>query len=221
MAHCGDSLAGQFTWTLTLTDLLSGWTENRSCLSKKAENIKDAIEDIENGLPIKLIGFSSDNGSEFLNEILYNYLISKRRTPVEVTRGRPYKKNDNAHVEQKNFTHVRNVFGYERIEGIKLMNLMNEIYIECWNPLKNYYSPCLKLKKKERIGSKIKKIYDKPKTPYQRLLESGQLTMKQEEVLKDRKSKLNPFTLQKKLNEKLKEFYKILDSSRVVSKMMA
>ena len=154
VAHCGDSLSGQFNWTLTMTDLMSGWTENRACPSKKAEAIKEAIEEIEVNLPFKLLGFSSDNGTEFLNSIVQDHL-----SEADVSRGRPYKKNDNAHVEQKNFTHVRNLFGYQRLEGE--VELMNEIY-QLANDLKNFYVPCLKLRKKERIGSKIIKKYDPP-----------------------------------------------------------
>ena len=213
VAHCGESLSGEFNWTLTMTDLHSGWTENRACPNKKAESIKKSIADIERTLPFKLIGFSSDNGTEFLNEIVQDYL-----TGTEVTRGRPYKKNDNAHVEQKNFTHVRNLFGYQRLT--REIELMNEIYALA-NDLKNFYVPCLKLKKKERVRSKIKKKYDPPKTPYQRLLDSKQLTMKQEEELKKRKSKLNPFIIKSKLDEKLAEFFRKFERSRLEIKMVA
>lgn len=143
VAHCGDSLSGQFNWTLTMTDLYTGWTENRACSSKEAESIKEGIKNIEGTLPFKIVGFSSDNGTEFLNSIVQEYLTGK-----EVTRGRLYKKNDNAHVEQKNFTHVRNLFGYQRLTGE--IELMNEIY-ELASDLKNFYVPCLKLKKKERL----------------------------------------------------------------------
>lgn len=213
VAHCGDSLSGQFNWTLTMTDLHSGWTENWACPSKHGDSIKAGIKSIEKTLPFKIIGFSSDNGSEFLNSIVQEHLTGR-----EVTRGRPYKKNDNAHVEQKNFTHVRNLFGYQRLTGE--VELMNEIY-QLSNDLKNFYTPCLKLKKKERIGSKIKKKYDPPKTPYQRLLDSGQLTMKQEELLRQRKSNLNPFILQKELDEKLRLFFSIFERSRLETKMVA
>jgi hypothetical protein len=188
VAHCGDSLSGSFAWSLTMTDLYTGWTENRATLTKKSENITNKILEIEKSLPFKIIGFSSDNGSEFLNSTLYDFLVRERKNAVEFTRGRPYKKNDNAHVEQKNFTHVRNIFGYERIEDEKLINLMNDIYKNYWCPLKNYYTPCLKLKKKIRVGSKIKKQYDKPLTPYQRVLDSGQLTIRQEELIREKKA---------------------------------
>lgn len=213
VAHCGDSLSGEFNWTLTMTDLHSGWTENMGCPNKKAESVKNSIEVIENKLPFKLIGFSSDNGTEFLNQIVQDYLIG-----AEVTRGRPYKKNDNAHVEQKNFTHVRNLFGYQRLAGE--IELMNEIY-DLAGKLKNFYVPCLKLKKKERIGSQIKKKYDPPKTPYQRLLDSGQLTMKQQEDLIKRKSRLNPFRIKDQLDKKLAEFFSKFEGNRLEIKLVA
>lgn len=198
-----------------MTDLNTGWTENRATLSKESSEITSAVKSIEENLPFKIIGFSTDNGTEFLNETLQSYLINeKRENEIEVTRGRPYKKNDNAHVEQKNFTHVRNVFGYERIEDPDLVEMMNDIYINYLGPLKNFYTPCLNLKSKERIGSKIKKKYDKLKTPYQRVLESGALTMKQQEIIIDIKSKINPFKLQNELNIKLKDFYRILENYR-------
>lgn len=217
VAHCGESLAGQFAWTLTMTDLYSGWTENRSCFNKAAESIKEAVIDIKNNLPFAFISFSSDNGTEFINETLKGYLMDK---DVHMSRGRPYKKNDNAHVEQKNNTHVRSLFGYQRIEGGKFIDLMNEIY-SIWNALKNFYVPCLKLKSKERIGGKVKKKYDIPKTPYQRIIESGQLSIIEKERLEKAKSKLNPFLLKKKLDEKLRIFFNLLERSRVDLKLVA
>lgn len=222
VAHCGERLEGQFAWTLTMTDLHSGWTENRSSKSKKAEDIKAGIKSIEENLPFAFVSFSSDNGSEFLNETVHDYLINSRGDEaLEVTRGRPYKKNDNAHVEQKNNTHVRGLFGYERIEGEDLVELMNDIYMNYWCPLKNYYTPCIKLIEKKRIGGRIKKKYDKPKTPYERLLESGQLSIKEIENLKKIKSGLNPFKLMKEMNEKLKIFYRKLERCRLKEKLVA
>jgi len=222
VAHCGNRLEGQFAWTLTMTDLHSGWTENRSCDSKRAEDIKSGVKSIEKNLPFAFVSFSSDNGSEFLNETMHDYLIySRGNEALEVTRGRPYKKNDNAHVEQKNNTHVRGLFGYERIEGEDLVELMNDIYMNYWCPLKNYYTPCMKLVEKTRVGAKIKKKYDKPKTPYERLLESGQLSMREMENLKAIKSDLNPFKLTKEMNEKLKIFYRKLERCRLAEKLVA
>lgn len=221
VAHCGESLSGAFAWSLTMTDLHSGWTENRATLTKNSLGIKEQVKNIEDSLPFKVIGFSSDNGTEFINSTLYDFLVKERKNEIDFSRGRPYKKNDNAHVEQKNYTHVRNVFGYERIESDFLVKMMNDIYVNYLSPLKNFYTPCLKLKKKIRIGSKIKKEYDKPVAPYQRLLDSGQLTMKQEDNLRAKKSRLNPFVLQKELNDKLKIFYGYLENYRPVLKEAA
>lgn len=214
VAHCGDSLAGQFVWSLTMTDICTGWTENRALFSKTSEALTSQIQDIEEFLPFKVLGVATDNGSEFMNQNLYDFLVNKREDPVNFIRRRPYKKNDNAHVEQKNFTHVRNIFGYERLADEYLVNLMNDIYKNYWCPLKNFYTPAMKLKKKTRVGAKVKKEYDKAKTPYQRLIESGQLTLKQQADLTKRKSRLNPFKLRKEMDEKLNRFYIFVDSYR-------
>ena len=114
VAHCGNSLAGDFVWSLTLTDILTGWTECRATWNKGSSGVLEQIKAIEQALPFKLRGFDCDNGSEFLNHHLLRYFSEHPVKPV-FTRSRPYKKNDNAHVEQKNWTHVRQLFGYERL----------------------------------------------------------------------------------------------------------
>lgn len=126
---------------------------------------------------------------------------------VAFTRSRPYKKNDNCYVEQKNLTHVRELFGYERFADEALVALMNEIYTFYWNPLQNFFLPTFKLKEKVRIGARIKKTYDPPKTPFQRLMESEHLTEKQKYELLRRKLALNPFEIKANLEIKLKEFF--------------
>lgn len=175
VAHCGNSLSGEFINTITVTDLYSGWTENRALFTKTSEQVVKQVNNIESKLPFVMKGFASDNGTEFLNQDLHRYL-KKRKDPVEFVRRRPYKKNDNAHVEQKNFTHVRSLFGYWRYEEPELVAKMNEIYQAYWNPLWNYFTPSLKLKAKTRISGRIRKEYDEPKTPAQRLLEYEGLT---------------------------------------------
>jgi hypothetical protein len=152
-----------------VSEICCGWTENRAAWTKGAEGIKEQFKDIEEHLPYDLIGVATDNGSEFLNDILYNYM-KLRVAPINMVRRRPYKKNDNAHVEQKNWTHVRQLFGYDRYESEELIPLMNEIYSAYWNPIQNYFIPNMKLISKERIGGRVKKKYDVPKTPAQRLL---------------------------------------------------
>lgn len=218
VAHCGASLSGEFVNSLTMTDLYSGWTENRAILTKTSDQIIKQIHSIEKRLPFEMKGFASDNGTEFLNHDLHYYL-RKRSKPVEFVRRRPYKKNDNAHVEQKNFTHVRSLFGYSRFENPVLVQKMNEIYQAYWNPLWNYFTPCLKLKSKTRIGGRIKKEYDEPRTPAQRLLDYPGLSSMQASYLKDQLRGRNPFWLKQQLDIKLKEFFELVEKEKATSKV--
>ncbi len=210
VAHCGNSLAGEFGNSLTMTDLCSGWTENRALWTKTAEKVVTQFKDIEDRLPFTLIGVATDNGTEFLNEELLAYL-THRPAPVNMVRRRPYKKNDNAHVEQKNWTHVRQLFGYDRVDDPILIPLMNEIYRAYWNPLQNYFTPVLKLKSKERIGGRVRKAYDAPKTPFKRLLESPYVPDLEKAKLKDAYCTKNPIYLKKEMDKKLKQFFELVD----------
>ena len=210
VAHCGGSADGKFASSLTATDLFSGWTENRATMTKKAELIVEQMRRIRSCLPFQMLGLATDNGSEFLNEEMLAYAKDKAQ-PFMFVRRRAYKKNDNAHVEQKNFTHVRELFGYERIDDMQIVLLMNEIYQAYWNPLWNYFTPMMKLVKKERIKSKIKKTYDKPKTPYQRLLETDRLTIQEKRKLKEAYASKNPFFLKQELDRKLKIFHQLVE----------
>ena len=211
VAHCGNSLAGTFANSLTLTDICSAWTENRALWGKSSARVIEAMRDLESTLPFDLRGFKSDSGSEFMNYELMAYFRENRPgTPVQMTRSRPYKKDDNCYVEQKNFTHVRQLFGYVRIEDAELIPLMNDIYKNYWCPLQNFFMPSQKLLRKTRVGARIKKEYEPAMTPYQRLMNSSSLTEQQKTALKERKSKLNPFILQKGLQNKLEQFEEIL-----------
>lgn len=214
VAHCGNSTAGEYINSLTVTDLFSGWTDNRAVWTKEADGVVARVKSIEEHLPFTLIGFASDNGTEFINELLHAYL-TKREAPVNFVRRRAYKKNDNAHVEQKNWTHVRQLFGYERFENKELVLLMNEIYRAYWNPLMNFFTPVMKLKSKERIGGRIKKRYDEPKTPYQRLMESPFIPNGEKAKLHDAHRTKNPIYLRQQLDLKLKEFFEKVDEHRV------
>lgn len=214
VAHCGNSLAGEFGNSLTITDLYSGWTENRALWTKTGEKVVAQFKDVEDRLPFNLIGVATDNGTEFLNEDLLSYL-TKRDAPVNMVRRRPYKKNDNAHVEQKNWTHVRQLFGYDRVDDPILVPMMNEIYRAYWNPLQNYFTPVLKLKTKERIGGRVKKIYDEPKSPFKRLLESSYVPEEEKIRLKDTFHTKNPIYLKKEMDKKLKEFFKLVDDIKI------
>jgi hypothetical protein len=210
VAHCGNEIAGAYAHSLTMTDLASGWTENRTIWTKDSGAVVDRIAEIEKRLPFPVFGFACDNGTEFLNEKLY-FHWTKRENPVDFVRRRPYRKNDSAHVEQKNYTHVRQLFGYERFNHGELVPLMNDIYQNYWNPLWNFFTPVMKLKTKERVGSKIKKTYDEPQTPYQRLLASPHLTTEQKDNLRKRIEGLNPFELKRNLDLKLKLFFDMVD----------
>lgn len=211
VAHCGDSLSGHFANSLTITDIHSTWTENRALWGKSSAQVIEAMKDIEASLPFLLRGFKSDSGSEFMNHELMAYFRENRPAlPVQMTRSRPYKKDDNCYVKQKNFTHVRELFGYVRIDDPQLVPLMNEIYAQYWNPLQNFFMPTLKLLRKTRIGARLKKEYEPAQTPFLRLMNSSALTEEQKNRLRERKAELNPFHLQKGLQSKLQLFEEIL-----------
>jgi len=208
VAHCGNSNSGEFVNTITITDIDSTWTENRAIFTKKALEVRRQFTDFDHSLPFELLAVNTDSGSEFLNTPMVQFMRREMgRKPITFTRSRPYQKNDNCYVEQKNFTHVRELFGYERIDDLRLVQMMNDIYKNYWNPLHNFFLPTYKLKEKIRIGSQIKKKYDKPKTPYDRLMESPHLSEERKHNLKEQKSLLNPFKLKADLEAKLKIFF--------------
>lgn len=206
VAHCGRTLLGDFIWSLTMVDIATHWTENRATWNKGAIGIKEQIKDIEACLFFLILGFDCDNGSEFLNWSLWEYFVKDRaNNPVQFTRSREYKKNDNAHVEQKNWTHVRQLFGYERFDNPGVVLLMNDLYKNEWSQYQNCFLPTMKLQKKERIRSQNKRHYEeKPKTPYQRLIESEHVTAKAKEKLQMLYQTLNPFRLKRTIEKKAK-----------------
>jgi hypothetical protein len=201
VAHCGQSLSGSFVWSLTVTDINTTWTEVRGVWNKGATGIIEAIREIELILPFALLGFDSDNGSEFLNHHLVNYFLGKH---VNFTRSRPYKKNDNAHVEQKNWTHARRLLGINRIDNFNILPHINELYANEWSLFNNHFRPTLKLVKKIRVNSRYIKIYDEPKTPYKRVLESNFVKDGIKEKLMQIHSMLDPFQLKNSIDKKVK-----------------
>ena len=202
VAHCGNSLAGDFIWSITFTDIFCQWTENRATWNKGAQGVLGQVKDVEANLPFELLGFDVDNGSEFLCFHLWRYLLDRPR-PVPLTRSRPYRKNDQAHVEQKNWTHVRQLLGYQRLEQPQLVPLINELY-RTWGRLHNFFCPNLKLLSKTRKGAKTIRKYSPPQTPYQRLLESKHLSQEQKQKLQSRFQQLNPLQLKREIEQKLK-----------------
>lgn len=211
VAHCGNSLAGDFVWSLTFTDIFSGWTENRAVWNKGSLGVIEQIKDIEEKLPFKLFGFDCDNGTEFLNHHLIRYFSDRpKEKMVQFTRSRPYHKDDNAHVEQKNWTHVRQFFGYDRFANKGLVALMNDLYSNEYNLLQNYFCPSMKLISKKRVNSKYHKKYDQPQTPYQRLLSSHDITLEAKQRLTATYYSLNPFALRRSIESKLKNIFKLV-----------
>lgn len=210
VAHCGNSLEGSFVWSLTLTDIKTSWTENRATWGKGSDGVIKQIKDIEKNLPFPLLGFDCDNGSEFLNYHLIRYFSDRPKSRmVQFTRSRPYHKNDNAHVEQKNWTHVRQLFGYHRFDNKKLVSMMNDLYSKEWSLLQNHFSPTMQMIEKTKIKSKYYKRYDEPCTPYQRLLNSDALNTEDENKIKQLHAQLNPFILRKSIENKLKIIFKL------------
>lgn len=206
VAHCGNSVTGLHVWSMTITDEYSGWTECRAMWGKGGGSPLDAIHYAFSSLPFKAISFNSDNGSEFLNDGIHSYICNQQG--IQFTRSRPYKKNDNAFVEQKNFTHVREIFGYDRFEFKELVDPMNEIYGKYFCVLHNFFIPQQKLISKVRFGSKYIKKYDKAKTPFERVMESPDISKHDKNLLQERFEKLNPVILKAEIDRLYKEFLK-------------
>jgi len=208
VAHCGASMAGMFVFSLDMVDIATGWTFQRALWGKGERGVLEAMKDIESITPFKILGFDCDSGSEFLNWHLLKY-FKHRKSPVQYTRSRPYHKNDNAHVEQKNWTHVRQYLGYERFDKLQIVDPMNDLYSNWLYKLVNYFLPSVKLISKDRIGSKIVKKHDEPKTPFQRILESEYIAGGKKDKLKREFEKLNPYTLEAEIRKKIKQIMEI------------
>ena len=189
-------------------DIATGWTSQRAVWGKGEVNTLKAIREIELTLPFKIRGFDSDNGKEFMNYRLLKY-FKHRKEPVNYTRSRAYNKNDNAHIEEKNWTVVRQYIGYDRLNNPEQLDLLNDLYRNDLNYFLNFFLPSMKLISKERQGSKIKKKYDKAKTPFQRLLESKEIGEDKKIELIRIFNKLDPFKLQNNIERKIRLILKL------------
>jgi len=210
VAHCDDSTEGDYVNSLTFTELFSGWTENRAVWNKSSHAVLGQLKELEAKVPFTMKSFHTDNGSEFLNWALHEHLTGR---PVKLpwTRSRAYRKNDNAHCEQKNWTHVRQLFGHERFEHPELVALMNDLYAQEWSQFTNHFKPTFKLLKRDKRGSKTVRLYEKkPQTPYQRLLESPDIDEATKTQLREEHARLDPFELKKGIERKLKNFFTVL-----------
>jgi hypothetical protein len=210
VAHCDDSTEGDYVNSLTFTELFSGWTENRAVWNKSADSVLVELKALELVVPYAMKNFHTDNGGEFLNWALHRHLTG-RAAKLPWTRSRAYRKNDNAHCEQKNWTHVRQLFGHERFGHPELVPLMNDLYAKEWSQFTNHFKPTFKLLKREKKNGRTKRIYEqKPQTPYQRLLDSPEIPEATKEKLRGEHAGLDPFALKKSIEEKLKKFFTAL-----------
>jgi hypothetical protein len=197
VAHCGDSVEGFYLTTLSTVDVATGWCEPVAVWGKGQERVKGAVYDVRKRLPMPMLGLDSDNGSEFINQSLYDYC---QRNGITFTRSRPYKKNDSCHVEQKNWSVIRRVIGYDRFSSKAAFKGLDDVYT-LLRLYVNFFQPVLKLVSKSRHGAKVHKVYDTAQTPYQRLLSSEVLTEEKRKELGAIYVALNPVTLLGQISE--------------------
>ena len=206
VSHSGNSETGEFIHSLNVTDIHSTWVESRAVMGKGQAGVLDAMKEIEQALPFKLLGIDSDNGSEFINYHLKAFCDQKQ---IQFTRGRPYKKNDNAHIEQKNWTHVRKIFGYLRYDALPAQQAMNDLYRNELRTLQNLFLPSMKLIGKVRVGSKLTRRYDKPQTPLERVAACPQADPLKLAELQKLRDATDPFALAKTVEQKLERIYQL------------
>lgn len=209
VAHCGNSLSGTFIYTLDATDIRTGWTERVAVLGKGQYGILEGVKAIKRVRPFRLKGIDSDNGDEFINYHLLNFCLNSR-PKIQFTRGRPYKKNDNPHIEQKNRTHVRQVFGWDRYDSELARDAMNDLYANELRLLQNLFQPSMKLVRKRRVGCKVTRVYDQPKTPFQRVLNSGEGDPEQVKILTQLIAAIDPFDLSEQIDFKLDQIFELV-----------
>jgi hypothetical protein len=206
VAHCGLSTEGIYLNTLTATDLATGWTECLALPNKTQFAVSHAIAVLRQNLPFPLLGLDSDNGSEFINDTLYRYCLSEQ---ITFTRSRPYQKNDQAHVEQKNWSVVRHTVGYDRLETSEELALLGSIYSDLRLYI-NFFQPVLKLISKHRIDGKVIRAYDQAKTPFRRVLALDSLPLEIKARLTDQYLHLNPAALRTSIDSKVVLLWKIV-----------
>lgn len=207
--HGGDSAAGDFMRSITYTDIYSGWIEQAAIWNKSGEQVLRRTQEVEAELPFAILGFDSDNGGEFLNHALVRF-FGQRAHPVAFTRSRPYRKNDNAHVEQKNWSKVRQLLAYARFDQEPLVALVHDLYRQEWRLLQNFFQPTLKLLRKERRGARVIKHYGPAQTPAQRLLDWTGLSKDKRAWINRLQRELNPITLRTAVDRRLQSIRKLL-----------
>ncbi len=200
VSHSGEVAAGLWIYTLCATDLSTGWTERVGIMGTGQTGVLAAVEQIRIQLPFPLLGLHPDSGGEFINWQLFAYCQAHQ---IAFSRSRPYHKNDNAHVEQKNWTLVRRLIGYQRLDTPGQLRWLNQLYTELLRPYNNCFQPVMKLVKKETVGQRTRKVYDRPTTPLQRVLSSGKTDATKVRALTDLYTRVSPLTLKRQIDRRL------------------
>jgi hypothetical protein len=193
--HCGRSAGGEYLHTLSAVDISTSWWEGVAILRRSQEATRDGLDRIRKRLPFPILEIHPDNDTGLINALLWNYC---QKAKIKMSRSRPYKKNDNAWVEQRNWTHVRKVVGYSRLDSPAELAVLNELY-EKLRLYKNFFLPSLKLKEKIREGGKIRRKYEEPRTPYRRILESKQIPAAAKQRLKAQYASLSVAQLHREI----------------------
>ena len=210
VSHSGDRADGEFLHTLNLTDIHTTWVEHGAVMGKSQVRVQERLAQLRAALPFALRGIDSDNGSEFINAHLVKYC---RAHDIQFTRGRPYKKNDNAHIEQKNWTHVRKLLGYVRYDSDAALAAMNAVYADL-RLLQNLCLPSVKLQRKERVGARLRRYYDAPQTPLDRVRVCPQADAEKVAALVRQRDSLDPFALAARIDRQLAQVYALANHQR-------
>ncbi|NCU42540.1 MAG: hypothetical protein EOM19_07575 [Candidatus Moranbacteria bacterium] len=204
VVHCGSTLLGNMGYTVHYSDIATMWSEWNAQINKGQMRTRESIEAMQKRLPFKMLGLDPDSGSEFVNWHLYEWC---KENNIELSRSRPNHKNDNAHIEQKNYTNVRNFFGYARIDEQWQVDLMNQLYAGPLRLYVNFFQPSVKCIKKERIGSRYRRKYDKAQTPYQRVMAHKKISPEIKEELSVIYGSLSPLKLKREIDTIVKEIF--------------
>jgi len=204
--HCGSSKRGEYVNSLSTTDIASGWWEGEGVMGRGQYPTLEALKRIRERTPFKWLEIHPDNDSAFINAHLLRYC---QKDGLRFSRSRPNKKNDNPYIEEKNYTHVKKFLGYLRYDTQEELEIINSLYGNELRLYKNFFQPVMKLKSKIRVGAKVKRKYDLPKTPYQRLMESDQIPKETKKELKATYLALNPAQLKRTIDIKLDKLYQV------------
>lgn len=211
VCHCGATTAGEYVSTLSAVEINSGWWEGEAVLGRAQHRVFSALRTIRRRSPFLWKGIDADNDPMFINHQMYRYAARSR---LKFTRSRAYHKNDNAYIEQKNFTHVRRPLGYLRYDTTRELDLINDLYRNELRLFKNFFQPVMKMIRKEIVDGHKKRVYDIPQTPFQRLLASKQISRKKARDLQAEYQKLNPAELKRRIDAKLERLYALYEQKQ-------